>query len=363
MNEQDHAELRRGRADNPLVKVEDIAYVMFEKPDLDRTAQFLADFGLLPAVRTDDALYLRGRDGAHHCYVARRGAQAKFAGFALRAAARQDLDRLATAPGASAVEEVREPGGGSRVRLLAPNGVAVHVVHGMETVAPLPLRPALAMNAADNKVRYNATQRPPAGPAEVVRLGHCVMQTPHHSRMLLWLLRTFGLIVSDYQVLERYPQGGPAIAFIRCDRGATPADHHTIALGAGPADSFEHAAFEVQDLDAVGAGGAYLQARGWKHAWGIGRHILGSQIFDYWRDPDGMMVEHFADGDLFDAGVPTATSAFGRHSLAQWGPPLPGDFIDASLSPQKLMQLMSALRNSEDLSLRKLKAMKEALAR
>ena len=32
---------------------------------------------------------------------------------------------------------------------------------------------------------------------------------------------------------------------------------------------------------------AVLAARGYPHAWGVGRHILGSQIFDYWRDPFG----------------------------------------------------------------------------
>ena len=39
---------------------------------------------------------------------------------------------------------------------------------------------------------------------------------------------------------------------------------------------------------------------GYFRSWGIGRHIQGSQIFDYWRDPDGFLVEHFTDGDMFD---------------------------------------------------------------
>jgi len=33
----------------------------------------------------------------------------------------------------------------------------------------------------------------------------------------------------------------------------------------------------------------------------IGRHIQGSQLFDYRRDPDGFPVEHFAGGDVFDS--------------------------------------------------------------
>ena len=31
---------------------------------------------------------------------------------------------------------------------------------------------------------------------------------------------------------------------------------------------------------------------------GVGRHVLGAQVFDYWRDPWGHVLEHFTDGDL-----------------------------------------------------------------
>jgi hypothetical protein len=30
----------------------------------------------------------------------------------------------------------------------------------------------------------------------------------------------------------------------------------------------------------------------------IGRHIQGGQLFDYWRGPDGFLVEHFAGGEI-----------------------------------------------------------------
>ena len=50
---------------------------------------------------------------------------------------------------------------------------------------------------------------------------------------------------------------------------------------------YGHSSFEVVDADAVGMGQRVLLKRGWRHAWGIGRHILGSQIFDYWEDPWG----------------------------------------------------------------------------
>src|SRR5262249_48739327 len=160
----------------------------------------------------------------------RRGAASRFAGFALRAPSDEDLDRLTASAGASRVEPIDGPGGGRRVRLTAPNGVEVHVVSGREPVPSLETRPPLVANHADEKVRFSPAQRPPLAPAQVKRLGHVVLQTPHHSRMLLWLMRTFGLIASDYQVLGDRPEAGPLIAFLRCDRGATPSDHHTVAV-------------------------------------------------------------------------------------------------------------------------------------
>ena len=43
-----------GRAKNPLIKVVDLAWLEFEKPDLAATAQFAAAFGFTPAAQTAD---------------------------------------------------------------------------------------------------------------------------------------------------------------------------------------------------------------------------------------------------------------------------------------------------------------------
>jgi hypothetical protein len=64
--------------------------------------------------------------------------------------------------------------------------------------------------------------------------------------------------------------------------------------------------------------------KGWKSLWGVGRHILGSQIFDYWADPSGFKIEHYADGDVVNEDVPTRRDVAGP--LSVWGPELPKDF-------------------------------------
>ena len=101
----------------------------------------------------------------------------------------------------------------------------------------------------------------------------------------------------------------------------------------GPGRRYVHSAYEVADLDAPGGGqrvpaGAPLQA-----FWGIGRHIEGSQIFDYWRDPDGFLVEHFADGDRFDNTVETGWAQMSASHLNQWGRPATKGFLSGSTPP------------------------------
>ena len=155
------------------------------------------------------------------------------------------------------------------------------------------------------------------------RLGHVVLQSNGTSQTLDWYLQHLGLIVSDFLYYAGQRERGPVMSFIRCDRGSTPTDHHTLAMALGPANRYVHSAYQVADLDALAAGGEHLREQGYHHSWGIGRHIQGSQVFDYWRDPDGFLVEHFSDGDLFDNTLEPGWAPMTASGLAQWGRPPP----------------------------------------
>ena len=63
-----------------------------------------------------------------------------------------------------------------------------------------------------------------------------------------------------------------------------------------------------------------MASAGYAHQWGIGRHILGSQIYDYWLDPWGHMVEHWTDGDLFNNQTPPNIASLTDLIGSQWGP-------------------------------------------
>lgn len=339
-----------GRPRNPVIKVADLAWLEFEKPDLDRAEVFALDFGFSVAARTPDALWLRGTFAGPPCMVIRRGRASRFIGPAFRAAERTDLDRLARVTGADVrdLDEAAVPGG-KVVDLLDPSGFPVRVAHCAEQLPELPGQRPLLLNSGTDHHRVNAPQRPPREPSRIQRLGHVVLETRLFARALDWYLDTLGMIVSDFLFLDGQRDRGPTMAFIRCDQGSLAVDHHTLAMHLGPGNGYVHSAYQVTDLDAIAVGGEYLNERGYQRSWGIGRHIQGSQLFDYWRDPDHFMLEHFADGDLFSRDVEPGWAPMSSSGLAQWGPPATRDFLGATPSPAKLREVLHALRGDNEL--------------
>lgn len=164
------------------------------------------------------------------------------------------------------------------------------------------------------------------------------------------------MIVSDFLYFAGQRERGPTMSFIRCDRGSVPADHHTLAIALGPVNRYVHSAYQVCDLDALAAGGEFLTGQGYFRSWGIGRHIQGSQLFDYWRDPDGFMVEHFTDGDMFDNTVEPGWAPFTASGLAQWGPPASRDFLGTTpkSARREAVSMLAALREDNEFDIRRL---------
>jgi catechol 2,3-dioxygenase-like lactoylglutathione lyase family enzyme len=301
------------------IKIEDVAFVRFRAPDLGEMRRFLEDFGLTAAGEEPGRLFMRGAGGAPFVHVTEEG-EAGFAALGLRAASMSDLEVLARSEGLD-IAPLDAPGGGFVVALADPDGHRVEVVAGqmMVEASPLPVREP--WNNAVARGRLRRTKRVAAGPAHVVRFGHCVLNVSNFRVSERWYKDRFGFITSDEIALSPEFSVG---AFLRCDRGDTPTDHHTLFLMQSPGGpGFNHAAFEVADLDDLMLGHQRLKDAGRHAEWGVGRHILGSQVFDYWRDPWGHTLEHWTDGDLFTAadgsGIASITDLIG----VQWGQPAP----------------------------------------
>ena len=331
--------LRRPQA---IGRAVELAFLRWEKRSLAATERFWRDFGLHIVESSTDGLIARGTGPAPCIAIASKGRCDRFVGSAFRMSDDTDLDRYVHELGARRLAPDAIPGGGTGVELADPSGRSVWLLQGQRSMAPLPVRAPLVVdtNTAQHAPRVNRTVRAPIEPARIVRLGHVVMQTVDFARMAEWYQRVLGVIPTDVQYLA---DGSPTLAFCRLNLGDQPADHHTVVLVGGIEETYEHSAYEVVDLDALGQGQQVLRAQGHRHMWGIGRHVLGSQLFDYWFDPDGFEYEHYTDGDLFTADHETAYCPLEFGGLWAWG-----DDAPTSMKPKKnlrtLIRVLGLLR-------------------
>lgn len=340
------------RHPDPTTQAKKLAYVIFERTDLYKAETFLADFGLSVALYTGDTLYMRGNDDTPVCYIVRKATESRFVGLGLQVGSKEDLRKLALLPGASRPFDAPYPGGGSLVRLVDPAGFCVEAITGQIPAPRMALQDPIAHNSPDRSPRVNTTQRIVPLPPAVTKLGHTVMEVPNFQETCGWYTQHFGFIPSDVQLL---PDGSPGVAFMRLNLGDTPTDHHTLGLVQGIVPAFNHCSFEVTDMDAIAMGQRILRERHHDHVWGMGRHIFGSQIFDYWRDPWRDKHEHYCDGDQFTATMPMGVHAISAASMAQWGPPMPKDFTHPTFNLNLVTGIVQHLRHTPDLTLGKLR--------
>lgn len=342
----------------PVAKASELAYLRLSRKDLEACEAFFHTFGLHTAKRTDTHLWLRAAGPAPFCLEIEKGEDA-FLGAGL-CVTKNELIALGDLPTAqSGTSPIIGPGGGEFVRFVMPCGFTLDAVAGRSPDAEISLRDPLPVNSGGTINRLNRGQRPDLSTANVLRLGHAVMEVVDFHANLDFIRRHFGLIPTDIQELA---DGTPVVAFNRLDCGDTPADHHALVIAQSFDNRFNHAAFECLDLDSVAAGNLLMKQAGYRHAWGIGRHILGSQIFDYWQDDTGAKFEHYTDGDMFDVNHPTEHHRLCGNAQHQWGPDMPKSFLDAGMSPRRLVKVIKNIRNSDELTFQKLMAIKKAAA-
>ena len=310
-----------------MIKVKDIAFGRIVSPDLDAQEKFLTDFGMVRADRTKDKLFMRGSDPDHHIHVTELG-EPGFIGLAFHARSEEDLEILSRkADGASPVEEIDEPGGGKRVRLTEPNGLQIEVIWGQETLAPIEVRKnKFNMNGEKNN-RVGDIMRVATAPSHVKRSAHCVYLTDKCIETNKWFQDHLGFQTTD-TILAPGTTETLAI-FNHVDAPDDDyVDHHVFLCFKAPKLTFNHLSFEVADFDDVQTGHEHLESQGYKHAWGVGRHYLGSQIFDYWRDPWGRIHEHWTDSDMVNNRHQPGDFPAEEGLQNQWGPEFPWSFIE-----------------------------------
>ena len=309
-----------------VIKVTDIAYVRLRAPDLDLQAEFLDNFGLVQSAKTNNAIYYRGTDPVHHVHITEKG-DPKFVGIAYHAASEDDLKTLAKVPGASGIENMDEPGGGKRVRLTEPNGYQIEVVWGMDKVPEIPAPRQVLNSGYAPLARAGDLMRIQKGPSRVKRIAHAVLGTPKVKETVNWFRHHLGFICSDdvYAGTEGQPDRLVQSLRPRRDLRRPPRVLRDQPRHAG----LNHISFEVQDMDDVFMGHQHMRDTGkYEHMWGIGRHLLGSQVYDYWADPWRRVHEHWADSDRLNIKNGSNLLSAEEALVSQWGDPPPQKFIE-----------------------------------
>ena len=301
-----------------MPNIKDVRYVKFRVSDLSKQQQFLHDFGLHTHIE-NGVLVARGTDTSPYIYLAEEGPTPAFVSVGFLADSEAQLREIAAMDGVAVTENPLE-GGGLIAQLTDPNGFTVDVVANIAAAAPLAVADRSGFNQGDAKQRLGERVAFSQTDCFIKRLGHVVLMVNDFATTLEWYQRRFGLLVSDEIVMQKDGQEQTLGAFTRCNRGADYVDHHTLFLINGGQAEFNHAAFEVANWDVLMQSHYQLKKAGYTHSFGVGKHILGSQTFDYWKDPDNFMLEHFTDGDLFN-------ESFGSHKRSpadllgtHWGP-------------------------------------------
>lgn len=303
----------------PVTTAHDILYARYELTDLDQAEVFMTDFGLVTVQRDADLLRMRAVEASPWVYEAVRGTRNRFVGLGFSVSASAALERLSSMPGSSSVQPLGGTSGGQFVRMRMPDGFDIDAVWGTELPQTFGVRRPFAFNAGHRKQRANASVRQRPEPAPALRLGHAVLHVTDHRASVTWLRERLGLLPSDYFGPPSGDVQDATGTFLRVDRGSELVDHHCLLVLGSEQVGVHHISFEMQDLDHVMAAHEHLLAHGWRLDCGVGRHLLGSQIYDYWRDPAGFRVEHYTDGDVVNQEHrPTVFSGTAAETT-QWG--------------------------------------------
>lgn len=282
----------------PLL-LQSLHHIRVQVPDVAGNVRFANDFGLHEVARTGGRIYFRAAGVDAYSYVVEQGEPAGMSAVAFLAESRGELERAVREHGASPVRELEGPGGGVAVSLRDPQGTVVDLVHGIAERAADPLQPLQSINYPGQRQRFNSPQTHRSfGPACPLRLGHIGLVVTDFKAAQEWYGRVLGLTPTD-----RFYAGHPGNhvgGFFRMDRGAEWVDHHVVGLFGMGKPGLHHMSFEVQDIEQQMVAHRHLRKAGHQSVWGVGRHPLGSHVFDLWKDPNGLRFETFSDTDLYN---------------------------------------------------------------
>jgi catechol 2,3-dioxygenase len=276
------------------IKVTRLAHLEINVTDLDRSSEFYNDrWGLDLAEEHDGRRYFRSDTPDFHTLVMGTGIpDLDHVSFVV--ADSEELKRaedVLERAGADVVLPVSsgvEPGIGSLLRFRDPNGLLVELVADVE----------------ERHESYGVRDVKPRG------LDHVVLRVPDFDVTKQFYQQVLGFRLSD--------ETDGVMAFMRCN-----ANHHSLAFVNADTASLHHAAFTVDDWSTLATGVKSLGDAGICRIWGPGRHGPGDNLFSYFLDPDGHILEYTCEVQQIPDDAAWEPRIWARGRKEKWGTPMP----------------------------------------
>jgi catechol 2,3-dioxygenase len=273
--------------------IRQMGYVVMATPDPDGSARDLADMtGVRITHRSPDAVFVSSN--ARYCDVAylredRRG---------IRAVGLEAIDE-------AAVDEVYRRAKSEGLTILSDTPLIPEVKRAVRFATPFGPIFEVHTPVAREKIESSALNG-----KRVRRLEHVNLRATDPKGFHDLITRLLGIKLSDRTT--QYER-----AWYRCADGY----HHTIA--AGPGNGLHHYAFDAHGFTDLAGVADALVAKGRSLLWGIGRHGPGNNLFSYYLDPNGCVVEvsfgleRIDNDDLYEPGNWEFNSS--SNVLDRWG--------------------------------------------
>jgi catechol 2,3-dioxygenase-like lactoylglutathione lyase family enzyme len=249
-----------------MISVRRIAHADFDTPDLDRQVDYYTGIlGLTLVAKDKDVAYLANTND-HHSVVLRKGSEPRCSRIAFQIAPQDDLAAFK--------------------KQIESHGIKVESKKDPEPTIP----EMLSFEDTKGTVMEVFREREPApqrfGEKGIVplKLGHIAFNVVDVKKASDFYCNVLGFRVSDWMA--------DFFVFLRCSP-----DHHTINLVDSKRSKLHHVAFELRNWGHLQTACDFLATKGYPLIWGPGRHGIGHNLFAYHRNPDGQIIELFAELD------------------------------------------------------------------
>jgi catechol 2,3-dioxygenase len=227
-------------------------------------AFYTRTWGLEVAARQDGAVYLRATGPDHHVLALHSHPRAEILSVSFRVGVEETLERIASAVALTrgrvidAVAPNGDPDGGIVLKVGSPEGYILRFHHG-----------DAIHDTADPRRSFP------------IRISHVNLNCSDVEATSRFFQSVLGFTLTDRS---------KAMAFLRCNQ-----DHHAVVLADSGVNGLNHVAFMMPDLESVMRGSGRMIDHGFPIGWGVGRHGPGDNVFSYFVDPCGFVIEYTAE--------------------------------------------------------------------